>query len=163
LLAVFVVLTGAPLGSGRLTAQDANPEQKAQALQKQGDEQMKAGQLVEAEATYRQAMALREKLATDFPNVPAHRLELARMNNNLGELHTSTGRYKKAEPPLRKAVALLEQLVTDFPDGPAYRRELLRSYRQFGQLYEASGRARQAKEMKQRAKALEKALDSGGK
>src|SRR5262249_10230619 len=146
-----------------VSAQDTPQEKKAQALQRQADEQMKAGQLVEAEATYRQAIELRQKLAADFPAEPAHRLELARMNNSLGEMHTLTGRYKKGEPPLRQAVALLEKLVADPPATVPYRRELVRSYQQLGQLYQASGKNKQAKEMLQRAKAIEKTLEEAPK
>jgi tetratricopeptide (TPR) repeat protein len=160
---VLAVLAAVGLGSPGLCARDADTEKKAQALQQRGDEQFKAGQFVEAETTYRQAMELRQKLVADFPAVAAHRLELARIGNNLGELHNLTGRYKKAQPPLRQAVALLEKLATEFPDAVAYRRELVRSYQQLGQLYEASGKARQAKDMQQRAKALEKSLGEAPK
>ncbi|HYT90161.1 MAG TPA: hypothetical protein VEL76_15745 [Gemmataceae bacterium] len=137
--------------------------EKAQTLQRKADEQMKAGQLVEAEATYQQAIQLRQKLVVDFPAVPVHRLELARMNNSLGEMHTLTGRYKKAEPPLRKATALLEKLAAEVPDSRMWGPELVRSYQQLGQLYQASGKAKQAKEMLQKAKVLERSLDKESK
>jgi tetratricopeptide (TPR) repeat protein len=159
---VLAVLAAAAL-AGAGFAQETDAEKKAKALQQRGDEQFKAGQFVEAEATYRQAMDLRQKLAADAPAVPAHRLELARMGTTLGEMHTLTGRYKKAQQPLKQALARLEKLAAEFPDTVVYRRELLRSYRQLGLMYEASGKAKQAKEMQQRAKALEKSLDDAPK
>src|SRR5436189_48812 len=71
----LALLALATLGSG-LGAQDTDPEKKATALQRQADEQVKAGQLVEAEATYQQAIQLREKLVAEFPRAdppsPAH-------------------------------------------------------------------------------------------
>ena len=52
--------------------------------QQPGDSADGIGGAIEAEEQYRQALAIQEKLAADFPAVPDYRQDLARSHNNLG-------------------------------------------------------------------------------
>jgi tetratricopeptide (TPR) repeat protein len=131
--------------------------EQARKLLARGEKHQRDGQLIEAEQTFRQAVAVLRKLTTEFPDVPAYRQDLARGYLNLGELGLDTGRYKEAKAPLRSAVTLLEKLVTEYPDRPAYRRELARGYTRLGEFLERTNRAREAREMLLKAKALQKA------
>ena len=83
-------------------------------------------------AGYREAKALWEKLAADFPAVPLYRRELARSHDNLGLLLHERGDRAKAEAACRVALTLQEKLAADFPAEPRYRWELANSYRHLG-------------------------------
>src|SRR5262249_26815589 len=78
----------------------------------------------QAEAAYRQALTLREKLVADFPAVPQYRLELARSHNNLGYLLAGLGKRAESEAAYRQALAILEKLAADFPAVPQYRQDV---------------------------------------
>jgi RNA polymerase sigma factor (sigma-70 family) len=73
-----------------------------------GEAQQQQGKLAEAEAAYRKALALQEKLVRDHPAARAYREELAGTLRRLGGLYRRTGRLAEAERALRRAIALLE-------------------------------------------------------
>jgi tetratricopeptide (TPR) repeat protein len=87
----------------------AEPDQRAEA---------------EAEAEYRQGLALLEKLVADFPANPNYRRELAHNYNNLGLLLVELKQWAEAEGQYRRGLALLEQLAADSPDVTDHRVEL---------------------------------------
>ena len=78
----------------------------------------------EAEAEYRKAIALRQKLADDYPAVTEFRSDLARSHNNLGVLLNETGRQSEAEAEYRKAIALHQKLADDNPAVTEFRLRL---------------------------------------
>jgi eukaryotic-like serine/threonine-protein kinase len=86
------------------------------------------GKRDEAEAEFRAAVALQEKLAADHPGVPQYRQELATSHHNLGVLLAGAGRRSEAEAEYRTALAVREKLAADHPDVPQYRLELVPSY-----------------------------------
>ena len=69
----------------------------------------------EAEAEYRKAIALLQKLADDYPAVTEFRSGLAGSLNNLGLLVNQTGRQSESEAEFRKAIALIQKLADDNP------------------------------------------------
>jgi serine/threonine-protein kinase len=69
------------------------------------------GQGADAEAAYRAALALRERLAADFPAVPEYRRDLATSHNNLGNLLRGRGQAGAAEAAFRAALAAQERLA----------------------------------------------------
>jgi tetratricopeptide (TPR) repeat protein len=71
--------------------------------------------LSEAEAECRKAIALRQKLADDYPAVTEFRSDLAGSLNNLGWLLSEAGKPTEAEAELRKAIALLQKLADENP------------------------------------------------
>jgi tetratricopeptide (TPR) repeat protein len=81
------------------------------------------GKRPEAEQQYRQALALHEQLAADFPAVPQYRHDLAMSYHNLGLVLRDLGKRPEAEQRYRRALALQEKLAADFPAVPLYRQE----------------------------------------
>ena len=75
----------------------------------------------EAEAEYRKAIALRQKLADDYPAVTEFRSDLARSHNNLGVLLSDTGKPAEAEAEYRKAIALDQKLADENPAVTGFR------------------------------------------
>jgi tetratricopeptide (TPR) repeat protein len=78
------------------------------------------------------ALGIQEKLAAEFPRVPAYRQELAHRHNNLGLLLKSLGELRLAEQAFRRALSIQEKLAGEFSTVPEYRQELARSYNNLG-------------------------------
>src|SRR5262249_47643311 len=98
------------------------------------------GKRVEAEGQFRKAIAILEKLASDFPAVPVYHQELADNHNTLGNLLSIMGQWAEAEHQLRLALAIREKLAADFPAVPEYRVELGGCYCNFGLLVRNGGK-----------------------
>jgi tetratricopeptide (TPR) repeat protein len=92
------------------------------------------GQGAAAEAAYRAALAIREKLAADFPAAPDYRRDLAQSHHNLGLLLAGRGQGAAAEAVYRAALAIQEKLAADFPAVPDYAVDLGNSYSNLGTL-----------------------------
>ena len=70
----------------------------------------------EAATAYTAALALKERLAADFPTRPEFRQDLARTHGNLGVLLRDSGRLSEAEAAFAHVLALHKKLVADFPE-----------------------------------------------
>jgi eukaryotic-like serine/threonine-protein kinase len=79
-----------------------------------------------AETAYRQALALGERLAEDFPRTSQYRRELAATRQELGEQLTTWGRAEEAVREYAEALALCERLVEEYPESPGIGRDLAR-------------------------------------
>jgi tetratricopeptide (TPR) repeat protein len=88
-----------------------------------------------AERLLERALAIRRKLAADFPTVPAYRQGLADGHSNLGNLLKDLGKRAEAEAEYGNALAISQQIVADFPAIPAYRHDLAASYYNLACLY----------------------------
>jgi serine/threonine protein kinase len=77
-----------------------------------------------AEGAYRQALALQETLAQDFPCIPRYRSDLASLQQQLGDLLMSAGRPEEARQAYAQAIAARKQLVQEFPASPGHCRDL---------------------------------------
>ena len=73
------------------------------------------GKPAEAEAEYRKALAIWQKLADDNPAVTEFRKNLAWIINTLGFFLWTTGKPAEAEAEFRNALALLQKLADDNP------------------------------------------------
>jgi tetratricopeptide (TPR) repeat protein len=111
------------------------------------------GQTDEAIAGYRASLAIRQKLADDYPTVPAYRQELARSHNNLGVLLKDQNRAEEPAEHCRKALAIRQKLADDFPSDPDCRYELAGTYFNLGKLLRIQSQGVQAAEQ------LRKTLD----
>jgi tetratricopeptide (TPR) repeat protein len=116
------------------------------------------GKRPEAEAEFRQALALHEQLARDFPAVPEYCRWLANSHNNLGIILKYLGRWPEAEAECRRALALQERLAADFPSVPEYRQELALSHNNLGILLQDLGKRPEAEAEYRRALALQERL-----
>jgi serine/threonine protein kinase/tetratricopeptide (TPR) repeat protein len=114
------------------------------AYRRVGNIQSRLGRPVEAEAAYRQAVALQGELADAFPDWPVYRQDLALSQDNLGSLLTKVGRLTEAEQAHRRALPLWERLTADFPTEPRYRAGLSWSRTRLGTMLAATDRPREA-------------------
>ena len=78
----------------------------------------------EAEAEFRKALAIYQKLADDNPAVTEFRSGLAGSHNNLGFLLADTGKPAEAEAEYRKALAIYQKLADDNPAVTEFRSSL---------------------------------------
>jgi tetratricopeptide (TPR) repeat protein len=74
------------------------------------------GKRAEAEAAFRQALAIQEKLAADFPIVPQYRIELGGSQCNLGHLLRASKQPAQALPWYARSIATLEDVLRQVKD-----------------------------------------------
>src|SRR5262249_35421227 len=85
----------------------------------------KSNRFQEAEAAFREALALREALAEASPADPSHRQALAQARYHLGALRARLrGQTPADEAAYRDAVAIQRGVIADARGKPANRREL---------------------------------------
>jgi tetratricopeptide (TPR) repeat protein len=94
-----------------------------------------------AEASFREALAIKEALAARFPVVPQYRHELAGNYHNLAVVLVHLGRPAEAEKMCLRAIDLQEKLVADFPKIPTYAVSLAGDYANMGDAVRDSGRS----------------------
>jgi serine/threonine protein kinase len=92
------------------------------------------GRPSEAESSYRRAIELLEKAATEAPDNLEVLQELAASSDGLGLVLVGQGRPEDAEKADRRAIAVLEPLVARAPNLPALRDALARAYNSLGLL-----------------------------
>jgi tetratricopeptide (TPR) repeat protein len=85
-------------------------------------------------------MDLQEKLAAEFPAVPAYRNVLAGIHHNLGGLLRILGKPAEAEAAYRRALDLYGKLSAEFPGVPEYRVDQAGTCCALGNLLSQSGR-----------------------
>jgi tetratricopeptide (TPR) repeat protein len=90
------------------------------------------GKHAEAETAFRQALAVQEKLAAEFPSVPQYRQELGRSHHCMGGLLLELRKFLQAETVFRQALAVREQLAAEFASVPQYRQALGDSHNDLG-------------------------------
>ncbi len=95
-----------------------------------------------------------DKLATDFPDVPAFRLELAAAHSACAEFHKEIACPAPAEAHCRAALALRTKLAADLPAMPYYRLEVALGKIQLGDLLRNTGRRHEAEAALREALAL---------
>ena len=116
------------------------------------------GKPAEAEAEFRQALAIYQKLADDNPAVTGFRGSLGDNHYNLGVLLSITGRAAEAEAEHRKALAIHQKLADDNPRIPGYRRSMTRCLNNIGDLLTDAGRATEAIQFFMRSRNILEAL-----
>jgi tetratricopeptide (TPR) repeat protein len=98
----------------------------------------------EAEAAYRQAIALREKLVAEAGARPRHHQELARSYDNLGIVLAELRKPEEAETAFRQALSHQAKLADSSPEAAEYRLELATTRFHLGNLFRLQGRPDQA-------------------
>ncbi len=100
--------------------------------------------LTDAEQAYREALAVKQKLADTFPSVPRYRRQLAGSFSNLGVLLSDLQRPEDAQTAYQKAIGLYERLAADFPAAPVYTIALAGTYTNMGRLLGDGGKLEQS-------------------
>ena len=111
-----------------------------------------------AEAEYRRALEIHQKLAADNPAVTEFRKFLAIGHINLGLLLSTMGRSAEAAADDRAAMAIFEKLVVDNPKVPDYRDGLATSHTELSDALRRLGRPAEAHDTCDRAVAIREAL-----
>lgn len=117
---------------------DVNPGRKAEALRQD------PGRAAEVVQAFRQAVAIYERLATNWPGEPHYRDQLANCRDNLGNSLRNAEQYPEAEKLFRQALAIYKQLANEFPSRPRYQRARARTLNNLGILLRRTGRAQDA-------------------
>jgi serine/threonine protein kinase/Flp pilus assembly protein TadD len=130
----------------------------ARCHQSVGDTMARAGDFAEAEQAFRKAVALREKLATDYPSEASYAVALASTYGHLSRVLNSQGRPQEAEAIFRQAIALHEQTLEKCkaklgPDLPA----ALKGMNILADSYADLGRHGEALKLREEMLALQKA------
>jgi serine/threonine protein kinase/tetratricopeptide (TPR) repeat protein len=111
-----------------------------------------------SEKAYRQAVALCQQMATDFPHRPEFRQVSALSQNELGRLLRDSGRSSEAESAYVEAAAILKQLAADFGNRGEYRQALAGVLNNLGILLQANGQLTEAENAQREALAIRKQL-----
>lgn len=96
---------------------------------------MELGHFAEAERALRQAIQLRQQLASDAGPVPSHQYDCAVSHHQLANLLSVHGRLPEAEISYRKALAIDVPLARDYGESPAFRLELASCRSDLGALH----------------------------
>jgi tetratricopeptide (TPR) repeat protein len=112
----------------------------------------------DGQSALEEAIAILKKLATEFPNRPDFRQDLAKAHQNLGIHWHINGRPKESEAAYRDALSLLKQLVADFPERPNFRKALASTHWSLGNLMSATQRPKEAEAAFLDALAIQKRL-----
>lgn len=102
------------------------------------------GETVEAEAAYRDALAARMRLLTEFPDDPTYRLAVAECQVEVGKRVATLGRFPEAESFFRDAIAILARLASDGPNNLKVSSLLVHSHDRLGLLLMYTGRLPEA-------------------
>ena len=95
-----------------------------------------------AEAEFREALALYQKLADDIPAVTDFRSRLADSHHGLGWSMADANKPVEAEAEYRKALAIQQKLADDNPAVAEFRSRLADCHHNLGELLLASGKFR---------------------
>jgi serine/threonine protein kinase/WD40 repeat protein/tetratricopeptide (TPR) repeat protein len=112
---------------------------------------LRQGKLGEAEARYRQAIALEEGLLAASPGETRYEAGLAASLDQLDAFLRQRRRYGESEPILRRAVELHGRLAEQFPDQPECRLQWATSLKNLGMVLEGSDRLPEAEDCLRRA------------
>jgi serine/threonine protein kinase len=104
------------------------------------------GQIDEALAGYREALAVYEKLAADFPDVPAHHRLLARSHSNVALLLEAKKQKAEASEHYEKALAIQRRVAQEHADVPEHRSDLARTLDKLGSLRQDQNRWKESAE-----------------
>jgi tetratricopeptide (TPR) repeat protein len=97
-----------------------------------GSAYVKVGQLVEAEAAYREGKNLLEQLAQERPKSSPYLLQLAKNETGMATLQHTRGLFDDAEASFRRAAAILEPIVRQEPERHEFVVDLALAYSQLG-------------------------------
>jgi tetratricopeptide (TPR) repeat protein len=116
----------------------------AQAYERVGNAYLSLTRRDAAERCYREAFALRSRLAAEYPALAIYRRDLAASYFDLGNLDHALRRDKEAAAAIEEAVRLLERLVASDPHEPLYRVRLGAAHEIHGLVMFAMGQKEKA-------------------
>jgi tetratricopeptide (TPR) repeat protein len=132
--------------------------QRASSHARVGEVQKARGRLVEAEASYRHAMAISQQLARDHPDVAEWQRDLSVGFNHIGELQLAQGRITDAAASFQESLALVTRVASAQPDEAEWQRDLSISHTHVGDAQLALGNATGAEASYRAALAIKERL-----
>ncbi len=115
---------------------------------------LKMNKNAEAEAEFREALAIHQKLTDDNPANTTFRSALAHSQSDLSYLLLNTGKLAEAEAELRTALALYQKLADDNPAVTDFRFGLALGHKGLGNLLSQTGKPAEAEAEYRKALAL---------
>jgi serine/threonine-protein kinase len=112
----------------------------------------------EAEAEFRKALAIWQKLVDANPDLAQFRFSLAMSHSNLGIVLRDKGRFAEAEAEYREAMALYQKLADDNPAVMDFRRGMSYALNNLASVVRSLGRAAEARDGYDRAISLKERL-----
>jgi tetratricopeptide (TPR) repeat protein len=103
-----------------------------------------SGPFTETEGPVRRAVAIREKLVKENPDMFLYAQELGMSLGNLGNILTWAGSYEEAKPVLLRNLELRQKLVHDFPAEPEARHYLADAFMDLADLHIRTGQLQEA-------------------
>jgi serine/threonine-protein kinase len=129
------------------SSQDSRPEALASLASANFDlatTTAEIGSIPDAIHSHEQALAIRERLARQYPPVTDFQRDLALSHNSLGVLQHNTGRASDALASYQQALAIRERLAREHPTIAGFQRDLARGHGNLGLLQSETGRASDA-------------------
>ena len=123
----------------------------AKANRRAGYLRLELAQWQDAEAHFRKAIPLLEKLVAESPTEVEYRRELASSRHGRSIGLRLIGRLQDAEAVGRQAIALWQELATEFANEPDFRLQLGHALWQLREVYSITGRHREAEEVIRKA------------
>jgi tetratricopeptide (TPR) repeat protein len=106
----------------------------SQAYGRLGRQYLWLGKADQAEQCFREAFAIDEHLAADYPGVAIYRNELAHGYMDIARMWSDRRNIKEATSAVETAVSILERLTTEYPAERRYRARLAGAYNTRGML-----------------------------
>jgi tetratricopeptide (TPR) repeat protein len=112
----------------------------------------------EAEAEYRQAIAISQKVTADNPAVTRFRVFLGNHHHGLGDLLSQTGKPAEAEAEYRRALEICAKLAADNPKVPHHRKVVASCHEDLSVVLRRLGRPAEARDGCDQAIAIREVL-----
>jgi serine/threonine protein kinase/tetratricopeptide (TPR) repeat protein len=133
---------------------DQDRMNQARCLEQLSNLLQQTGRPKETEEVWRQALAVYEKLAGEFPKNPWHRLSWAQCHIRLGSWLQGAGRTEEAKQAFRAALAVYEKLEADIPNEQTVQYEMANRYDNLSRVLQSCGEHQDAVKSLRRAVAL---------
>ena len=101
-------------------------------LERRGDVQVAQGDLAGALTSYRDSLAIRDRLAQSDPGNPGWRHDLSASYDRVGDVQVAQGDLAGALTSYRDSLAIFDRLAQSDPGNAGWRRDLPRDQRPFG-------------------------------
>ena len=103
---------------------------------------------------FRKALAIQQKLCSEFPAVPQYRIDFSSIRRSLALLLEGRNDPSGAKEQYKESLAIVEKLVHEFPVVPSYRSKVAELRYNFGRLLDKLGRLSEAEEQYREAVAI---------
>jgi serine/threonine protein kinase len=125
---------------------------------RKGNHYLLLGDYPHADASYAAAIRMLQELHVEYPEVSAHRVELAKQHFNRGISLHSNGKLPEAAVAYRQAAEMHEGLSDEFQDKHTHRRDLADDYNNLGAVLSDQEKFTEAEQAYRKAIAISEEL-----